>query len=193
MNVEDEKGLTRITIEALEQLRIPYMVTGSVASFIYGEPRVTYDIDIVINPSSEAFHALLDVLEPHAYVSREAAMDAFRRRQMFNAIGFETAEKVALILLRDRPYSTAAFDRRRRMALKTMSFMVSTPEDSVLSKLSWARRGGSERQLRDVYGILRNKLAELDWDYLERWAAELAVSSSLAELRAQAEQDNKRE
>ena len=158
MNVEDEDGLAWIVIDALERLQIPYMVTGSVASFLYGEPRVTYDIDIIIDPSSASFASLLDLLEPHADVSREAAMDAFRRHQMFNAIGFETAEKVDLIILKDRPYSKAAFERRQRNTFKTLSFMVSTPEDSILSKLSWARRGVSSGSVAMCTGFCEN-----DW------------------------------
>ncbi len=76
------------------------MITGSVASFLYGEPRVTYDLDIVVDPTKETLLELVKSLEAHAYVSRDAALDAFKRRQMFNAIGFETAEKIDFILLK---------------------------------------------------------------------------------------------
>lgn len=189
MNVEDQDGIARIVIRILEELEIPYMITGSVASFLYGEPRATYDLDIVIAPTRESFQELLEALEPHAYVSREAAMDAFRRRQMFNVIGFETTEKVDFILFKDRPYSTTAFERRQRRSLESLDFVVTTAEDSVLSKLSWARRSGSERQLRDVYGILRNGRATLDWGYLEHWAPELGVSPLLEKLREELKLD----
>lgn len=193
MNVNDQDGLARVVIEILEKLSVPYMITGSVASFLYGEPRVTYDLDIVIAPSEATIRALIQALEPYAYVSKEAAMDAYRRSQMFNAIGFETAEKVDFILFKDRPYSRAAFERRQRKDLESLSFMVSTVEDSILSKLSWARRSSSERQLRDVYGMMRKRMDSLDWNYLNRWASELGVSRSLDELRKQVDAHEARE
>lgn len=193
MNIEDPKGLARLVIEALERLDIPYMVTGSVASFLHGEPRATNDLDIVISPAKDSLQNLLETLEPHAYVSRDAALDAFRRHQMFNAIGFETSEKIDFIFLRDRPYDRASFGRRQRKGFKTLQFVTSTAEDSILSKLSWARRSESERQLRDVYGILRNRSALLDWEYLDRWAPELGVVPLLDQLRKDLDNDMARE
>lgn len=189
MNLEDQEGFARLAVETLERLDIPYMVTGSVASFLYGEPRATNDLDIVIAPTKESLQALVEALEPHAYVSPEAAFDAFRRHQMFNAVSFETAEKVDFIFLKDRPYNRMAFDRRLRKRFKTLEFITSTAEDSVLSKLLWARKSGSEQQLRDVYGVLRNNSASTDWEYMSHWAAELGVESLLEQLRKEIESD----
>ena len=189
MNITDHGGLGRLAIETLERLEIPYMVTGSVASFLYGESRATNDLDVVIAPDLESLNALVDALETCAYVDRETALDAFRRASIFNAIGNGTAEKVDFILFKDRSYSRAAFGRRTRMEFSSLPLFVTTAEDSILSKLSWARRSGSERQMRDVYGMLGNKELQLDWDYLKRWAPELGVVSLLEQLQNDLEND----
>lgn len=190
MNITDQGGLGRLAIETLDRLEIPYMVTGSVASFLYGEIRATNDLDVVIAPTLESLNALVDVLERHAHVTREAALEAFQRTSMFNVIGNGTGEKVDFILFKDRTYGRTAFERRTRMAFKSLPLTVSTAEDSILSKLSWARRGGSDMQLRDVYGMLRNKELQLDWDYLKYWAPELGVVALLEQLLSDLEKDS---
>lgn len=193
MNITEHGGLGRLAIETLERLGVPYMVTGSVASFLYGEIRATNDLDVVIAPDLESLNALVDELEHHAHVTRKAALDAFRRASMFNVIGNGTGEKVDFILLKDRSYSRAAFERRTRMDFKSLPLIVTTAEDSILSKLSWARRSGSERQLRDVYGILGNNELQLDWEYLNYWAPELGVVALLNQLRSDLENESTRD
>jgi len=193
MNISEHGGLGRLAIETLERLGIPYMVTGSVASFMYGEIRATNDLDVVIAPNRDSLNALVDELERHAHVTREAALDAFRRSSMFNVIGNGTGEKVDFIIFKDRSYGRTAFERRTRMAFKSLPLFVTTAEDSILSKLSWARRSGSERQLRDVYGILGNYELQLDWEYLNFWAPELGVASLLEQLRCDLENESTRD
>lgn len=193
MNIEDSDGLAHYIIDVLRRLGIPYMVTGSVALFVYGEPRATNDLDIVIDPSEEALEALLSEISSRAYVAREAASEAFRRRSMFNAIDLATTEKVDFILLKDRSFDAVRFERRVPCGTKSLNFIASTAEDTILSKLSWARRGQSERQLRDVYGVLRIQANSLDWEYLRHWASELGVMPLIDELLSEIETDKTRE
>jgi hypothetical protein len=189
MNFGDENSLIRFMIRLLEQSEIPYMVTGSVASFLYGEPRATNDVDMIIAPTQDQLETLLKELEPHAYVSREAAEEAFRRRTMFNVIGFETAEKIDFILLKDRAFQLEEFGRRQKHILSAFEFTAVTAEDSILSKLVWAKRGQSERQLRDVYGVIKNQ-ETLDWVYIDYWAQRLGVEESLNILKSKSSRDS---
>jgi hypothetical protein len=163
----------------LEAAEIPYMITGSVASSFHGEPRATRDLDIVIDPAPAALERLIDDLRTGGfYVDRDAAGDALRERTQFNAIGAE-ATKVDFIVRRDRPFSIAEFDRRERVELLGSTGFIATVEDVILAKLEWAAETDSERQLRDVAGMLAVAGDTLDEAYLTTWAVKLGVKAGL--------------
>ena len=163
-------------IRLLAELDIPYMVTGSLASSVHGRPRTTHDADIVIDPPPDALERLVtDLMDAGFYVNAGVAREALRTRRQFNVIGAETGFKVDLILRKERPFSHEEFRRRRPARLAGESISVATPEDTILSKLEWAKKGGSERQLEDVAGVLAVQGAALDRGYIDRWAAVLGV------------------
>jgi hypothetical protein len=110
-----------------------------------------------------------------AYVSLEAAHDAFRDRAMFNVIDPETGWKADLIIRKDRPFSEMEFGRRQTAEFFGTVIHVASLEDIVLSKLEWAKLGGSARQLDDVRGLLRIRAGDVDLAYLERWIDVLGV------------------
>lgn len=163
----------------LEAAGIPYMITGSVASSFHGEPRATRDLDIVIDPAPSALERLIDDLRTAGfYVDRDAAEDALRERTQFNAIGAE-AIKVDFIVRRDRPFSIAEFERRERVELLGSTGFIATAEDVILAKLEWAAETDSERQIRDVAGMLAVAGDTLDEAYLTTWAEKLGVEAGL--------------
>ncbi len=173
----EEQALQRVA-RTLEALQIPYMVTGSVASSHHGRPRTTQDVDFVIDPDPGPLSGLVRALANDGfYVDSRVADDALRRRAQFNAIEIESAIKIDLIVRKDRPFSIGELARRRRVELFTgCTVALATPEDSILSKLEWAQKGGgSERQLADVEGVLQVSGAGLDRAYIEKWARELGV------------------
>jgi hypothetical protein len=167
--------LARI-VGALNRAQIPHMVAGSFASTHHGVPRTTQDIDLVIEPTGASLKAFVVSLPPQDYyVSEEAALDALRRRSMFNVIDQATGWKADLIVRKARPFSVEEFRRRTQAHLLGVDVFVATPEDTILTKLEWAAMSASERQLRDVAGVLEVKRGELDVAYIERWAADLGV------------------
>lgn len=174
----------RRLVAHLDAAGIPHMVAGSVASSVHGEPRSTQDLDLVVDPSAAALGALLRALpESEFYVSEEAARQALRSRRQFNVIDLATGWKADLILRKDRPFSLSEFARRQPATVLGAAVCIASAEDVVLTKLEWAKKGGgSERQLRDVRGILAAH-ASLDTAYLDRWAKELGVGDLLAEAR----------
>lgn len=179
-----ERDPLRTIIEALEACGIPHMIAGSLASTLHGVPRATHDIDLVIDPTRAALDALVRRLSDGGhYVSEAAADEAWRRRGQFNAVDLATGWKIDLILRKQRPFSVEEFARRTRAEILGTEVFVATAEDTILSKLEWARLGESERQLRDVVGILEMAGDRLDRDYLERWAAELGVVELLQRAR----------
>jgi hypothetical protein len=165
-------------VRRLEELGIPYMIAGSIASSHHGMPRATNDADVVIDPSPEALTRLLAALEVEGYyVDAAVARDALERRRLFNVIDPATAFKVDLIVRKDRPFSREEFARRVRVPFGGAEAALATAEDTILAKLEWASRaGGSERQLADVAGILAVSGDRLDRAYVDRWAGALGVA-----------------
>jgi Nucleotidyl transferase AbiEii toxin, Type IV TA system len=172
----EEEALAVVT-GCLTQRRIPYMVTGSLASSHHGRPRMTHDIDLVIDPSPDSLRLFVeDLADLGFYVDADAALDAALRRRQFNAIQANTGIKVDLIVCKDRPFSREELGRRKPVQFNHgLRVDVASAEDTILSKLEWARKGGSDRQLADVAGMLAVVGPSLDRDYLERWALELEV------------------
>jgi hypothetical protein len=157
-------------VAALDAAGIPYMLTGSFASTLFGAPRTTQDIDIVIDPTSGSLEKLLHGFpEDTYYVSREAAREAYGAEGMFNLVDFATGWKVDLIIRKRRPFSQEEFGRRRMVEVLGTRLFVVTAEDVIVAKLEWAKLGESERQLRDVAGVFRGQSGELDMDYIQRW------------------------
>lgn len=172
-------------ISGLDRAGIPYMVTGSLASSYHGEPRATRDVDIVVDPTPIALARLVDDLRAaDFYVDAEAAQTALAERTQFNAIGPD-ASKVDFIIRKDRPFSIEEFGRREPADLLGTPGFVATAEDLVIAKLEWAAATDSERQRRDVAGIVAVS-AQLDVAYVEQWASALGVLGQWQAIREEA-------
>lgn len=181
----DAIRVSLIVTRTLEELGIPYLIGGSVASIIHGEPRLTNDIDLVADIREEQVSQLVAALEAGFYIDDRAIRRAIRERKSFNILYLETMYKVDIFIPRGDEWSHEQMRLREGKKLiegddSTVRF-VSNPETTVLQKLWWYRRGNevSDRQWRDVLGVLKVKAELLDYDYLKHWAAILAVSDLL--------------
>jgi hypothetical protein len=174
--VTPEERTLDAVISLLERLDIPYMITGSLASSHHGRPRATHDADLVIDLDGDRLDALVRELQAaHFYVDARGAREALAQRRQFNVIDTEQACKVDLIIRKDRPFSRAEFDRRQHVdAGFGRPLAMVTPEDAILSKLEWAKRTDSERQLRDAAAIVEMN-PTLDRVYVKSWAQQLGV------------------
>ncbi|HET9084657.1 MAG TPA: hypothetical protein VFN41_09675 [Candidatus Limnocylindrales bacterium] len=162
----------------LDDAGIPHMLTGSVASSWYGEPRATQDLDVVIDPSPAALDQLIDgLLADRWYVDRDVAQAALSDRTQFNAIGPD-AFKVDFIVRHDRLFSRAEFDRRRPAEVLGTPTFLPRVEDLVVAKLEWAQASDSDRQLRDVIGMLDVAGDEVDAAYVHGWVERLGLERS---------------
>ncbi len=155
------------------------MITGSVGSSIFGEPRATRDVDIIIAPSERQLRAFISAISPDYYVSLEAALEALHNRFMFNVIDGRTSWKADLIICKKAPYEQEKFKRRLRAEFWGLAVVIATAEDIILSKLVWSKATGSEMQIRDAAGVVRLQRDRLDLAYLRRWAQELGVEEAL--------------
>ena len=185
LNVPDILAATIPVVEALEQLRVPYHIGGSVASSLNGIPRLTIDVDLVTNLKLEHVRPLVKLLEKDYYIDEDAVRDAIRRRSSFNVNSPRIqCSKVDVFIAKTRVFDQEEF---RRVQLKTLegsgrSFYVASPEGTILNKLEWYRMGGevSDRQWNDILGVLKVQDTNLDMTYLQRWATALKVSDLLA-------------
>jgi len=167
----------RLVIATLEELEIPYAVTGSWATMQYGEPRSTQDTDILIDPTLDQLRSFVAKFQDTAMAELDAALDAFRNSEMFNIIDYETLDKVDLIHLKKTAYERKKFSRRNRIVFMGLPMYFVTAEDSILSKLEWMKESESERQLRDVVGTMLSQWETLDWDYLRHWVERLGIET----------------
>jgi hypothetical protein len=165
-------------VEILDRLGIPYLVTGSVATMAYGEPRLTNDIDIVAAIEERHVPGLLAAFPPEEfYVSEEMIREAIRRRLQFNIIHPSSGLKVDIIIRKDTPFDESRFSRIRRIRpAESYSASFAAPEDIIIMKMRFYLDGGSEKHLRDITGILKVSRGEVDLNYIADWSRHLELT-----------------
>lgn len=179
-------------IEALDSLGVRYYVGGSVASSIHGVPRASIDADLIAELGAEHVAQLAARLSALFYLDLGRMRDAVERRLSFNVIHLATMFKVDVFVSKGRPFDIEASGRARLEALgespDAPKARVASPEDTLLAKLEWYRRGGesSERQWSDILGLLRVRTGRLDVAYLAEWAGALGVPDLLERASRQA-------
>ncbi len=181
--MNEQLALLELVVSRLDAAGIPYMVTGSIALAVYAMPRMTRDIDVVIDCSADQAEALAVAFQVDSYASPESAREAVGSAGMFNVIHSESLLKVDFIVRKTDAFNAEGFSRRRTIDLGDFSACVISPEDLILSKLLWRRDTRSTRQLDDVTTLLTS-VPDLDWPYLTAWAMRLDLSEVLERLRA---------
>ena len=167
-----------------ELLGIPYVIGGSLASTLYGMVRTTQDSDIVAEMRREHLQPFVSALQDEFYIDEEMIADSIEHQSSFNIIHRETMFKVDVFIPRPRPFLQSQLARAQRQTFtfeSELSAKFASPEDTILSKLEWYRMGGevSDRQWRDILGVLKTRAGELDLEYLKKWARELKVGDLL--------------
>lgn len=160
-------------IQVLERLDIPYMVVGGFAAIFYGEPRLTIDVDILVDMQWNHIRPFVDAFPiPDFYISEDGIRDSLQRRYPFNVIQPATGAKVDLVPLPRDPFTRAAFDRRQRLMYDTEghSALFITAADIILAKLMAFRQTGSDKHWRDARGVLVTQWGQLDLDALRQQA-----------------------
>ena len=184
MVVADPIQVALRVADALESCGIAYVVGGSVASSITGEPRSTLDVDLAVAMTEQQVEPFVRELGDEFYAERDSLLRAIREKTSANLIHEETSIKVDLFISGRTPLDAQQMERRERvlvMADPKRYLYVYTAEDILLQKLRWYRDGGevSDQQWRDVLGILRVQGELIDPTYLRRGASILGVSDLL--------------
>jgi hypothetical protein len=170
--------------EVFNRLNIPYLVGGSMASAVQGVARATIDADLVADIQPEQVQQLSELLENEFYIDPEMILNAIVYNSSFNLIHLDSMFKVDVFILKRRPFD---LNEMRRRVLQnvgdspTDQVYFSSAEDTILAKLEWFRMGGevSDRQWRDVLGVLGLQFDRLDFEYLKKWSLDLGVQDLL--------------
>jgi hypothetical protein len=176
----DELSVLKLVTSRLEAADIPYMVTGSVAVSLYAEPRMTRDVDLVVELRPPDAARLIEMFGGDFTCDADRIRDAISRRSMFNLIHTAAVVKIDVIVRKDTAYREEEFRRRRLARIGGVEMWVVSAEDLILSKLDWARSTRSEVQLRDVRNVIAAQ-PSLDRAYVDAWAATLGVLELLRE------------
>ncbi len=182
MKVEDS---TLAVVRALERMGVRHYVCGSLASSLHGEPRATNDADLVAALLPGQFERLAFELKGRFYLDEDDFNVAVQTERSFNLIDEVELAKVDVFCVRPIGYQSEALQRAVRLDLQRddpfSEVSVASAEDTVIAKLRWYRLGDetSDRQWRDIRGVLQAQTGRLDLAYVQRWCDELKLSDLL--------------
>jgi hypothetical protein len=165
--------------QRLEEARLEYMLTGSMALNHYAQPRMTRDIDIVIALVLKDLEMLPHIFGDDFYFSEDAAREAILTQSSFNIIHNESLIKVDFMIRKQEVYRLVEFDRRKRIEVLGSTLWIVSKEDLILSKLDLARESQSQRQLSDVENLLASGA---DKTYLQTWSQKLNLTDMLTRV-----------
>ncbi len=172
MNIELE--VLKTVTERLNDSNTPYMISGSVAASYYSKPRMTRDIDIVVELAGSEVDKFTALFQKDFYADKEYIEKEVLRKGMFNLIHSQYAVKVDFIIRKDSEFQKTAFSRRKELLVENKPAWFISPEDLILAKLDWAKDSHSEMQLKDVRNLIK-AVASLDIDYIKKWVSKLGL------------------
>lgn len=180
--IQDSIELARQLHPILESLSIPYYVTGGVASIAYGEPRTTRDLDLVIQIEPMDITRLSNVLEQEGFYCPPSSIEDIQigRGRTLSITHTETILNADIVVSQNTNFDQSKMERRQLVEVdENTSIWLASPEDIVLAKLLWGRQSQSEKQWRDVLGVLKVQEENLDYGYLNLWSEDLGLSELL--------------
>jgi hypothetical protein len=180
----DQDELLRYVARACEAVGLRYFVTGSMATILYGSPRFTNDIDVVIDLTRDRIADFLNQFPAERFYSDEETIRrAVDRKSQFNVIHPASGLKIGFMIP-----SGDAFDRSRFARTRTLpagaeeKAVFASPEDVIVKKMHYFQEGGSERHLQDIAGVLELGGDRIDRDYIGEWAGRLGLHDIWARI-----------
>jgi hypothetical protein len=176
--------VTILVTQVFEKLGIPYLIGGSLASTLHGMVRTTQDSDIVAEMKLEHLQPFVSALQNEFYIDEKMIAESIVHHTSFNIIHRESMFKVDVFIPFSRPFLHSQFARAQKQTFhfeSEISAKFCSSEDIILAKLEWYRLGGevSERQWRDILGVIKTCASDLDLTYLKKWAIDIKVSDLL--------------
>ena len=172
--MSEELEVLKIVAKRLDSAKIVYMISGSIAANLYTVPRMTRDIDIVVELKRADLDRFVETFENDFLVDREMVKEEVGRNGIFNIIHKEFVLKIDFILRQLSLFQDTAFTRRQKVLIEGQPMWFISPEDLILAKLLWAKDSQSEMQLHDVRNIFRTS-RNLDKTYIAKWIPQLGL------------------
>lgn len=179
--MEIEDLLVKIA-KILDKLKIPYVITGGMAVSVWGRPRSTADIDIVVELMQKNISTLakkLLSLDKDVYVSEDAIKEALELKGEFNFIHPQSQLKVDFWIVKDA-FNKQEIQRALPQSFEGYDIQFVSPEDLILSKLLWYKDSNSTRQLEDIQSVLA--ISKIDLKYIKNWAERQGTLGILKKL-----------
>jgi hypothetical protein len=175
---------TVAVIDALEALRIPYMLVGSFSSNYYGIGRSTRDADFVIELGSDPLSFLMNRLGPAFRLDPQMMFETITmtRRNVLEVVGIPF--QIELFLLSDDPHDQERFRRRRRVKLLDREVNLPTVEDVIITKTRWALMSKRSKDTDDLRAVLAVQGSNIDWPYVYIWCDQHGTRALLDEIRS---------
>lgn len=191
MWVQDPGEIARILHAVFESLNISYYITGGVCATAYGDPRTTRDLDVVIEIERSEIMPLVQRLEAEGFYCPPGAVEDIQlgRARVLSVTHMQLVLNADIVLNADTEFDRSKMNRRRLEAIgldESERFWLSSPEDVILAKLLWGRRSQSEKQWRDVLGVLKVQGDQLNFVYLTQWAEQLGLTDLIERAIAEA-------
>jgi hypothetical protein len=172
--MSEELEVLKIVAGRLNEAEIPYMISGSIAANYYTIPRMTRDIDIVIELKENAIDKFVALFEDDFYVNREMVKNEVSCQGMFNLINNSYVIKIDFIIKKSSAYQNAEFSNKRQVLIDQCPMWFVSAEDLIISKLLWAKESRSEVQLKDVANLMET-VDNLDLEYIDNWIKKLEL------------------
>jgi hypothetical protein len=185
--VQDPMEIAKILHDTLTTLQINYFVSGGVATLIHGEPRTTLDLDLVAQIARADIPLIVTALESQGFYCPAGAVEEIQMGvgRTLNITHTMTALSADISVMKDTAHARSEMERRQLIEMGNgVDVWFCSPEDLILAKLQW--RSQSEKQQRDILGVLKVQEGLLDLDYLRTWAQELGFTEWVDTLLAQA-------
>jgi hypothetical protein len=180
--MDEQTQVLKHFTQCLEKVGVAYMLSGSVALSYYAQPRMTRDIDLVVEVQMHNIHQLIDILGIDYYLDEDIAQAAIENESLFNILHQMNLIKIDCIVRKSHIYRKTEFYRRKQVQFAGFDIWIVSAEDLLLSKLDWLKNSRSEMQFKDIHNLIQ-AVPQLDWDYLHYWAAELDILSLLEEVQ----------
>ena len=184
---QDPSAIASLMPQILNAARIPYYITGDVAAIAHGEPRATIDLDIVIAIELTDLPALAANFESQGFYVAGLDDVVSGSLRCLNITHLESIENVDLMISGGEEYDRVKLERRQLYALPDGEMVaIATPEDTIVSKLIWRRESQSDKQWRDILGILKVQQERLDFGYIQSWISKFGIENDWQRAKVEA-------
>jgi len=162
-------------VDVLNELGIPYMLSGSVAMGVYIVPRTTRDFDFIVYMQPKDIDVFVKNFEDGYYCNTDAVKDAVTHQSLFNIIDYSSGYKADFIILKNEAFRQEEFKRRIEIQYFEKKIYLVTVEDLLLSKIIWIQDLQSAQQTEDIKNLCQ--LDTLDWVYINDWIKKLKLNT----------------